>query len=92
MPDQTYTREQVEKAVNDAANLLQADRIGETEMATDLINIVANAALSLLDQPNMSLDDVLNANWGESFGRPEDRADDYTDAAAWVRSWWSDWS
>lgn len=78
---QTYSYDQVSRAANDGADLVTGGLdLGERD--TDLINVVVNATLSLLQHPEMSLDDVLNANW-----EPDD---DHETAAEMVRSWW-DW-
>jgi hypothetical protein len=71
-----YSREQVEQAVNAGADLVRDD-LPAGERDTDLINLVVNAALTLLDNPGLSLDQVMDGS--------------YDGGAAEVRSWW-DWS
>ena len=73
------TRDQVSQAVNDGAELVIHDdglQVGERE--TDLINLVVNAAMTLLDKPGTTLDQVMDSN--------------YEGGAARVRSWWGSWS
>jgi hypothetical protein len=72
-----YSREQVERAVNAGADLVR-DGTPAGERETDLINLVVNAALTLLDQPGLTLDEVMDAS--------------YDGGAAEVRSWWGGWS
>ncbi|WKK22999.1 hypothetical protein QZH56_30315 [Streptomyces olivoreticuli] len=69
----TYTREQISHAINGGADLV-TDGLGNGEHDTDLISLVVNAALSLLDDPGLSLDDVMERN--------------YEGGAEEVRSWW----
>lgn len=73
----TYTRNQVSEAVNAGADLVTSD-IGDGERDTDLVNLVVNAIMTVLDSPDVSLDDVIESNYSVS---PEE-----------VRSWWSGWS
>jgi hypothetical protein len=72
-----YTREQVSEAVNAGADLVRDDLdLGDCD--TDLINLLVNAALTLLDEPGLSLDDVIRRC--------------YETEPAEVRGWWSGWS
>lgn len=76
-----FSFDQVSRAANDGADLVTGGLdLGDRDR--DLINIVVNAILSLLKNPAMTLDDVLNENWQAD-------GDDET-AAEMVRSWW-DW-
>lgn len=73
----SYTREQVSEAVNVGADLVRDDLdVGDRDI--DLINLVVNAALTLLDEPSLSLDDVIKRC--------------YDAEPAEVRGWWSGWS
>lgn len=63
----TYTRDEVSAAVNAGAGLVLSDPdlyISEGS-GNSLVNLAANAMLSLLDNPAMSLNDVIRANWQE---------------------------
>lgn len=74
-----YTHEHILTAVNAGADLVTHDEhmeLGEYE--TDLINLVVNASMTMLDDPNAALDDVMDEN--------------YDGGAAEVRSWWDGWS
>lgn len=84
-PDRTYTRDQVSAAVNSAAELVLNDEElfpyedSDSIRIHTFIDLVVNAAMSLLDDPGMSLDDVMNSCW---------QADDPDeDAAPMVRGW-----
>jgi hypothetical protein len=79
----TYSREDVSRAVNAGADLVLQDGGFYLDEGRDwsLVNLVANAALSLLDDPGMSLDDVIGANWQE---RDEDGNDVTVET---VRGW-----
>ncbi|WP_205327050.1 hypothetical protein [Glycomyces sp. YM15] len=72
----SYTRDQVSTAVNAGADTIK-DALELGERDADLINLIVNAALTCLDRPDASFDDVVNENYGETT--PED-----------VRGWW-DW-
>lgn len=50
----TYTRDQIDAAVNAGANMIGY---------SNLINLIVNAQLTLLDQPDATLEDVILANW-----------------------------
>ena len=52
--DGMYTREQVERAVNDGADMVNS---------SDEINLVVNAQLTLLDNPQATLNEVIVANY-----------------------------
>ncbi|MFE5567037.1 hypothetical protein ACFQ68_18775 [Amycolatopsis japonica] len=72
-----FTRDQVSRAVNDGADLV-IDEVTTSDRDDDLINLVVNAALTRLDNPNADLDQVIT--------------ECYDTAPSEVRSWWSDWS
>jgi hypothetical protein len=74
-PSMTYTRNRVSESVNAGADIIRdALSLGDRDGA--LINLVVNAALTCLDEPDADFDDVVNANHAES---PDQ-----------VRDWW-DW-
>jgi hypothetical protein len=91
----TYTRDQVSAAVNAGVELVMNDKdIYFDGKTTDLLNLVANAALSVLDQPGMSLDDVILSNYQpdipDDYEPPIESEDDprYPAAVvATVRGW-----
>jgi hypothetical protein len=84
------TREQVEKAVNAGADLvLDDDQIGGSDRDRDLVNLVCNAILSLLDEPGLTLDEVIERNWD---GEEADGDEPAKTAVEVVRGWWGDWS
>jgi hypothetical protein len=57
-----FTRDQVSRAVNDGADLVsEALSLGELE--TDLINLIVNAALSKLDNPDVDFDTMIEENF-----------------------------
>jgi hypothetical protein len=73
-----FTRDQVSTAMNAGADLVRDDpglQLGDLEI--DVINLVINAAMTQLDNPTVSLDEVMNEN--------------YDGGATEVRSWW-DWA
>lgn len=70
-----YTRDQVAAAVNAGADCIR-DALDVGDRDTDLINLVVNAALTFLDQPEADFDAVVGAN--------------YEASAREVRGWW-DW-
>lgn len=72
-----FTRAQVAQAVNAGADLVR-DSLPTGDRDADLINLVVNAALTLLDAPGLSLDDVIRAC--------------YETEPAEVRGWWDGWS
>lgn len=72
-----YSREQVSEAVNAGADLVRDD-LDVDGRDVDLINLIVNAALTLLDEPGLSLDDVIKRC--------------YDTEPAEVRGWWSGWS
>jgi hypothetical protein len=61
--ERTYTRDEVVAAVNAGADLVGY---------SDQINLIVNAQLTLLDQPEASLRDVILSNWQAE----EDETDD----------------
>ncbi len=60
-----FTREQVSKALNDAANMLSGhDYESSLTIATDdAVNLMVNTAGYLLDHPGASLDDAIAAQY-----------------------------
>jgi hypothetical protein len=72
-----YSREQVARAVNAGADLVR-DGLPTGDRDADLINLVVNAALTLLDEPGLNLDDVISRC--------------YDAEPAEVRGWWDGWS
>ena len=75
----TYTRDQVQQAANDAAELIICDgRLGVGDRETNLINLVVNTAVTLLEKPGTSLDEVMDTC--------------YDGGSAQVRSWCGGWS
>ncbi|MFJ7205594.1 hypothetical protein ACIQWR_18905 [Streptomyces sp. NPDC098789] len=70
-----WTREDIATAVNAGADLVTAELGSERDQ--DLMNMVVNAVLHILENPNASLDEVIRENYEEE---PEE-----------VRSWWSGW-
>ncbi|MFE3579316.1 hypothetical protein [Streptomyces vinaceus] len=71
-----WTREDISSAVNAGVDLV-ADELTGSERDQDLMNMVVNAVMHILENPNASLDDVIRENYEEE---PEG-----------VRSWWSGW-
>ena len=72
-----FTRAQVEQAANAGADLVR-DGLDIGDRDTDLINLVVNAALTMLDEPGISdLDDVIRRC--------------YETEPAEVRGWWNGW-
>jgi hypothetical protein len=57
-----FTREQVSRAVNDGADLV-SDTLSLGDLETDLINLVVNAALAKLDNPNIDFDALVEENF-----------------------------
>ena len=73
----TYTREQVLDAVNGGSDLVRtALDLGDRD--DDLLNLVVNAVMSVLDNPETDLDSAIRENY-------------QTEPSA-VLSWWSNWS
>ena len=77
---QLFSRGEITQAVSDAVSLVEAGlTLGERD--TDLLNLAANAARTLLgaaDPDAVTLDQVLD--------------DNYDGGAATVRGWWNGWS
>ncbi|WP_158754255.1 hypothetical protein [Streptomyces sp. NRRL F-2580] len=71
-----WTREDISTAVNAGVDLV-AEELAGSERDQDLMNMVVNAVLHVLENPNASLDEVIRENYEEE---PEE-----------VRSWWSGW-
>ncbi len=65
----TYTRDEVTGAVNKGADLMLDDEgifpreTSDSIRVRNIVDLVANAALHLLDNPGARLDDVIEANW-----------------------------
>lgn len=60
----TYTYDDVSTAANGAANML-----AELEMDGDtltFIDFIVNATLTLLDEPDATVEDVIDENWDGS--------------------------
>jgi hypothetical protein len=75
----TWTARQISEALSSAAELVRTDGgLAAGEREADLIGLVVNAALTLLEQPAVSLDEVMDAC--------------YEGGAAQVRSWWHGWT
>ena len=73
----TYTYEQVSTAVNAGADLVTDGLAGLGDMERDLVNLVVNAALTVLEQPRVrTFDGVVRRC--------------YSDSPREVRRWW-DW-
>lgn len=59
-----YTRDQVAAAVNAGADLVNADEdFYISDRMLDVINLIVNAQLSLLDDPGLTLDEVIEKNY-----------------------------
>ncbi|MFD9563365.1 hypothetical protein [Streptomyces sp. NPDC059994] len=71
-----WTREDISSAVNAGVDLV-AEELAGSERDQDLMNMVVNAVMHILENPNTSLDEVIRENYEED---PEE-----------VRSWWSGW-
>jgi hypothetical protein len=72
-----YDREEVSRAVNAGADLVR-DGLPTGDRDSDLLNLVVNAALTLLDEPGLDLDEVIRRC--------------YEVEPAVVRGWWGGWS
>ncbi|MDI3409283.1 hypothetical protein [Streptomyces cavernicola] len=59
-----YTREQISQAVNNGVDLPAAQE--RRTVADDLDNLIVNAALTLLDDPDADFYKVVTKNYGES--------------------------
>lgn len=68
-----YTPDEVRTAVSAGATLVM-NGLTLSDEEHDLISLVVNAALTVLDQPDITLDGVMDAN--------------YEGGSAKVRSWW----
>lgn len=63
-----FTREQVMAAVNDGSDLVTGDsRIDVSEAAEDLVNLIINAIGSRLDDPGVTLDEVITGNYETDY-------------------------
>ncbi|QUI30702.1 hypothetical protein H9W91_07390 [Streptomyces alfalfae] len=69
----TYTYSQIQAAVNAGVEMVMEEIGGERD--GELLDLVANASLSLLDNPNLTIDDVLEENY-----------DDPEEVLSWVSS------
>lgn len=67
----SFTVDEIEKIVNDAANDIQEEVGNANEAASDLINLLVNTIVHRLAHPEASLHAVINANWS-----PEDILDE----------------
>jgi hypothetical protein len=84
VPPRTYTREEVVAAVKAGADLVNQDgQIGGSDRDMDLIDLVCNAILTLIDEPGMTLDQVIERNWDGQGGQTPVQK---------VRGWWGGWS
>lgn len=85
--EKLYTKDEIHNAVNAGVDLVgdELTNGGLGERDTDLLNIAAKAILSLLDNPGMSLDDVLDENWGD-----EEEGSRQIPPREYIRKWW-DW-
>lgn len=61
----TYTYDDVSTAANNAANMLD----GLDSGTQTLVDFVVNATLTLLDNTEADIEDVLEANWEDSESR-----------------------
>ena len=64
MADKMYTRDEVSEAVNNAVNLV-AGNIEVSDSDQDMLNLIVNAAMTLLDFPGASMHEVITANYAE---------------------------
>lgn len=63
-PGKTYSREQVIEAVNEAISLIEDDsRIYLDPAKSTLLDLAANGAITLLEQPGRTLNEIIQANW-----------------------------
>lgn len=67
-----YTHDDVTTAANDAASML--DGLGLDSDTTTLIDFVVNATLTLLEDKDAGIEDVLEENWSDSEDRDTVRA------------------
>ena len=72
-----FTRREAEWARNHAAELIAAE-LGLSERDTDLLALAGAVAAELIDNPGITLDEVIAAR--------------YDDSPAKVRSWWTSWT
>ena len=73
-PEPTYTRDQVNAAINAGVELVTSDPgIPLRDEVIDLINLVASAIGTMLDNPAATLDEAITEN--------------YTEPPATVRCW-----
>ncbi|MCG8926635.1 hypothetical protein [Lentzea sp. CC55] len=73
----SYTLDQVRDAVNNGSDLVRtALDLGDRD--DDLLNLVVNAVMSVLEDPNTDLDSAIEEN--------------YQLDPSVVLSWWNNWS
>ncbi|WP_329289528.1 hypothetical protein [Streptomyces pseudovenezuelae] len=72
-PVRAWSRAEVSQALNDGADVISDQLGGETEH--DYGNLVVNAALTRLEDPDATFEDVVERNYDES--------------PAQVREWWA---
>jgi hypothetical protein len=70
-----YDHDHVTKAINEGADVIR-DALDLGERDNDLLNLVINAAVTCMERPGSTFDDVVTANYAET---PDE-----------VRTWW-DW-
>ena len=78
--NEPLTREKIMQVVNEAANLIIKE-MGWGDDATreaDAVNLLVNVFGAMLDNPDTTVDEVMNANY----------AGDGESGAEMVRSWW----
>ena len=73
----TYARDTVLAAVNAGADLIHTE-LGLGERDDDLTNLVVNAAMTCLDHPDATFEQVVHENYDHP---PEE-----------VRQWWTTWT
>lgn len=61
----TYSHDQISTALNRAADQITELDVIDDEAARDALNLLVNAGLHYLENPQDSLADVIDANWGE---------------------------
>ena len=78
--NEPLTREEIMQVVNEAADLI-IEEMGWGDDATreaDAVNLLVNVFGAMLDNPDTTVDEVMNANY----------AGDGESGAEMVRSWW----
>jgi hypothetical protein len=70
---ETYSRDEISHAVNAGADLVLTEfDLGDRDM--DVLNLVVNAALTVLDKPDATMNDVAECCYSESLDE--------------IRAWW----